>query len=95
MKNPRLHDRGFSFGGVHASYSRPSSIRTRRGQAALEKLSVGRTTLIIAHRLSTIRNADLIAYIDGEGIREMGTHAELLEKDGYYAKLHAATQALQ
>ena len=64
-------------------------------QAALEKLSVGRTTLIIAHRLSTIRNADLIAYIDGEGIRETGTHAELLERDGYYAKLHAATQAIQ
>ena len=64
-------------------------------QAALEKLSEGRTTLIIAHRLSTIRNADLIAYIDGEGIRETGTHAELLEKGGYYAKLHAATQAIQ
>jgi len=64
-------------------------------QAALEKLSQGRTTLIIAHRLSTIRNADLIAYIDGEGIRETGTHAELLEKGGYYAKLHAATQAIQ
>jgi len=63
-------------------------------QAALEKLSEGRTTLIIAHRLSTIRNADLIAYIDGEGIRETGTHAELLERDGYYAKLHAATQAI-
>ena len=64
-------------------------------QAALEKLSVGRTTLIIAHRLSTIRNADLIAYIDGEGIRETGTHKELLDKGGYYAELHAATQAVQ
>ena len=63
-------------------------------QAALEKLSEGRTTLIIAHRLSTIRNADLIAYIDGQGIRETGTHQELLDKDGYYAKLHAATQAI-
>jgi len=64
-------------------------------QAALEKLSQGRTTLVIAHRLSTIRNADLIAYIDAEGIREMGTHRELLDKGGYYAKLHAATQAIQ
>ena len=63
-------------------------------QAALEKLSQGRTTLVIAHRLSTIRNADLIAYIDSEGIREIGTHADLLEKGGYYAKLHAATQAI-
>ena len=64
-------------------------------QAALEKLSQGRTTLVIAHRLSTIRNADLIAYIDTEGVREIGTHQELLDKGGYYAKLHAATQAIQ
>ncbi len=64
-------------------------------QAALEKLSVGRTTLVIAHRLSTIRNADLIAYIDSEGVRELGTHAELLEKGGYYARLHEATKAIQ
>ena len=64
-------------------------------QAALEKLSRGRTTLVIAHRLSTIRNAHRIAYIDGEGIREQGTHAELLAKGGYYAKLHEATLAVQ
>ena len=64
-------------------------------QAALEKLSQGRTTLVIAHRLSTIRNADSIAYIDSEGIREQGSHQELLDKGGYYAKLHAATQAVQ
>jgi len=64
-------------------------------QAALEKLSEGRTTLVIAHRLSTIRNADRIAYIDSEGIREQGTHKELLEKGGYYAKLHEATLAVQ
>ena len=64
-------------------------------QAALEKLSQGRTTLVIAHRLSTIRNADRIAYIDSEGIREQGTHKELLEKGGYYAKLHEATLAVQ
>jgi len=64
-------------------------------QAALEKLSRGRTTLVIAHRLSTIRNADRIAYIDSQGVREQGTHAELLEKGGYYATLHEATQAVQ
>ncbi len=64
-------------------------------QAALEKLSKGRTTLVIAHRLSTIRNADCIAYIDSDGIREQGSHQELLDKGGYYAKLHAATQAVQ
>ena len=64
-------------------------------QAALEKLSEGRTTLVVAHRLSTIRNADRIAYIDKEGIRELGTHRELLEKGGYYAALHAATLAVQ
>ena len=64
-------------------------------QAALEKLSKGRTTLVIAHRLSTIRNAHRIAYIDSEGIREQGTHKELLEKGGYYAKLHEATLAVQ
>lgn len=64
-------------------------------QAALEKLSQGRTTLVVAHRLSTIRNADLIAYIDKEGIRELGTHRELLDKGGYYARLHEATLAVQ
>jgi polar amino acid transport system ATP-binding protein len=64
-------------------------------QAALEKLSKGRTTLVIAHRLSTIRNADIIAYIDSEGIQELGTHQELLEQGGLYAALHAATQAVQ
>ena len=64
-------------------------------QAALEKLSKGRTTLVIAHRLSTIRNANTIAYIDDQGIREQGTHQELLEKDGLYAALYAATQSVQ
>lgn len=64
-------------------------------QAALEELSRGRTTLVIAHRLSTIRNADKIAYIDEQGIREQGTHEELLKKGGYYAALHEATKAVQ
>jgi ATP-binding cassette subfamily B protein len=59
-------------------------------QAALEELSRGRTTLIIAHRLSTIRGAGSIAVIDDEGIREQGTHEELLRRGGMYAELYKA-----
>ena len=47
-------------------------------QQALERLMVGRTTLIIAHRLSTIRNADVIVVLEGKRIVEQGTHAELM-----------------
>jgi ATP-binding cassette subfamily B protein len=57
-------------------------------QHALEELSRGRTTLIIAHRLSTIRNADRIIVIDDEGIRQEGTHEELLVRGGLYAELY-------
>jgi ATP-binding cassette subfamily B protein len=59
-------------------------------QKALEELSRGRTTMVIAHRLSTIRNADCIVVIDDEGIRQQGTHGELLASGGLYAELHAA-----
>ena len=48
----------------------------------------GRTSFIIAHRLSTIKNADFIMYIDKGGIREMGSHDELLEKKGDYYHLY-------
>lgn len=57
-------------------------------QAALEKLVVGRTTLVIAHRLSTIQNADLIVVMREGRIVETGTHAQLLTLDGAYAALH-------
>lgn len=56
-------------------------------QEALTTLLEGRTSVVIAHRLSTIHNADRIIVIDAGRIAEQGTHAELIEKGGIYAKL--------
>ena len=56
-------------------------------QDALNNLLVGRTSVVIAHRLSTIHNADKIIVIDHGRIAEQGTHAELMERNGIYAKL--------
>ena len=56
-------------------------------QAALEKLSEGRTTLVIAHRLATIQNADMIYVIDGGRVVERGTDANLRKRGGVYASL--------
>jgi len=58
-------------------------------QTALEKLMIGRTTLIIAHRLATVLNADRIAVIDKGRMVEIGTHSELLKSSPLYARLAA------
>lgn len=57
-------------------------------QEALEKLMVGRTTIMVAHRLSTIQHADCIMVMHKGRICERGTHRELLEQDGIYMKLY-------
>jgi ATP-binding cassette subfamily B protein len=59
----------------------------REIQAALERISANRTTLVIAHRLATIVNADEIIVLDGGRITERGTHDELLDQGGLYASM--------
>lgn len=68
-----------------------SSIDTRTEiyvQKAFDEMMKGRTSFVVAHRLSTIRRADLILVMDSGRIVERGTHAELLEKGGFYANLY-------
>ena len=68
-----------------------SSVDTRTEiliQKGMDNLIKGRTSFVIAHRLSTIRNADLILCMDHGDIVEVGSHEELLEKNGFYANLY-------
>ncbi len=61
-------------------------------QQALARLRVGRTTVVVAHRLSTVRDADLVVAMADGKVAEQGTHAELMARDGLYARL-VRTQA--
>ena len=68
-----------------------SSIDTRtemKIQEAFQTMMESRTTFVVAHRLSTIREADVILYMQDGKVLEQGNHQELLEKNGYYAKLY-------
>jgi ATP-binding cassette subfamily B protein len=62
-------------------------------QEALERLMVGRTTIMIAHRLSTIRNADLIVVLDDGSIAEAGNHEQLMARRGLYWRLNQVQEA--
>ena len=80
LKNPRILV-------LDEATSALDTVTEQRIQESLDELSRGRTSIIIAHRLSTVRNADVIAVVEDEHIVEMGSHKELMEKNGVYAQL--------
>lgn len=80
LKNPRILV-------LDEATSALDTVTEQRIQESLDELSRGRTSIIIAHRLSTVRNADIIAVVENEHIVEMGSHKELMDKNGVYAQL--------
>ena len=63
------------------------TVTEQRIQKSMDALSEGRTSIVIAHRLSTVRHADCIAVVENEHIVELGSHEELMNKNGIYASL--------
>ena len=63
-------------------------------QSAMDRLMEGKTSFVIAHRLSTIVGADLILDLDRGKVIEQGTHAQLLDKKGFYYQLYSSQYAI-
>ena len=80
LKNPRILV-------LDEATSALDTVTEQRIQESLDELSRGRTSIIIAHRLSTVKNADVICVVENEHIIEMGSHKELMDKNGAYAQL--------